>query len=52
MINEQEPALDADYAKLPEAIRHDLSHREWAWLSDAQKANLMQTETEPESFND
>jgi len=39
------------YADLPEAIRHTLKPNEWAWLSDAEKARLMQTETEPEDFD-
>ena len=37
-----------EYADLPEPIRLSLSHRQYAWLSDAEKANLQETMTEPE----
>lgn len=37
------------YQALPEAIRHTLAPKEWAWLSDAEKAGLVQHETEPEN---
>ena len=47
--------MDADlnedptpYEQLPEAIRQYYSLQEYLWLSDGQKANLMQEETEPE----
>lgn len=36
------------YDELPEAIRQYYSRQQYLWLSDEQKANLIQTETEPE----
>lgn len=50
------PQLDAvlnsrEYDELPEAIKHTMSHREWSWLSDAEKARLIQDETEPDQFD-
>ena len=48
-------AMDSDstnpsdpYDQLPESIRQYYSRREYLWLTDAQKADLMQRETEPE----
>jgi hypothetical protein len=39
-----------EYDALPRAVK-DLHPREgWAWLSDEQKAHLIQTETEPEHY--
>jgi len=35
------------YDQLPEAVRQYYSRREYLWLTDAQKDNLMQDETEP-----
>jgi hypothetical protein len=47
------PLLDqvlnqAGYDELPEAIKHSYSQKEFLWLSDAEKATLVQRETEPE----
>jgi len=39
----------AGYDELPEAIKMIYSPREYAWLSDAAKARLIETETEPEA---
>lgn len=36
------------YLEVPECIRQYYSRDEWMCLSDAQKNNLIQTETEPE----
>lgn len=36
------------YAMLPECIRQYYSEREYLCLSESEKANLQQTETEPE----
>lgn len=36
------------YQELPECVRQYYSHAEWMCLSDDQKTNLIQTETEPE----
>lgn len=38
----------SEYEALPEAIRTSVSFVGYKWLSDEQKANLIQTETEPE----
>lgn len=40
-----------DYDALPEAIKHTLPRQAWMWLSDAEKARLIQDETEPEQFD-
>ena len=37
-----------DYDTLPEAIKAVISPKEYLWLSDAEKARLIETETEPE----
>ncbi len=47
------PLLDeilnaGDYDALPESIKLIYSEREYLWLSDAQKARLVQDECEPE----
>lgn len=39
---------NAGYDKLPEAIKAIYSEAEWLFLTDAQKKNLEQNETEPE----
>lgn len=36
------------YHELPESIKAARTHEQWMWLSDAEKARLEQTETEPE----
>lgn len=41
-------ALMALHSELPEAIRMTYTPKQYAWLSDAEKARLTQTETEPE----
>jgi hypothetical protein len=38
----------AGYNDLPAAIKAIYSPKEYAWLSDAEKASLVQRETEPE----
>lgn len=48
------PQLDMhsrEYDELPEVIKATMPHREWLWLSDAEKARLIQDETEPEQFD-
>jgi len=37
-----------DYDKLPEALRSQLTPKEWQWLPDASKARFVQQATEPE----
>lgn len=50
MIPQLEQALaPKDYEALPECIKAQLSVKEWLWLSDAEKANLIQSETEPDA---
>ena len=36
------------YQELPKAIQVSYSEKQWLWLSDREKAKLVQTETEPE----
>lgn len=36
------------YDKLGDALQQYYTRQEWLWLSDAEKARLEQTETEPE----
>lgn len=38
----------AGYAALPESIKAIYSVKEWLWLTDVQKAQLVRRETEPE----
>lgn len=37
------------YQDLPEPIKQIVSPKEYLWLSDAEKARLVQNETEPEA---
>lgn len=49
MIPELQAALaPKEYAALPEFIKAQYSVKEWLWLSDAEKARLIQSETEPD----
>lgn len=46
-----DPRLDPDnddYACLPESIKSIYSRQEYLWLSEKQKADLIQQECEPE----
>jgi hypothetical protein len=36
------------YDELPAGVKMHLTLREYLWLSDAEKANLVQSSTEPE----
>ena len=36
-----------DYDTLPEAIRHDLTFRQWLFMTDSQKATLISDFTTP-----
>lgn len=38
----------ADYDALPDAIKQHYTLKEWLWLTDSQKAGLVQAETGPE----
>ena len=37
-----------DYESLPDSIKMNYTRKEYLWLSDGEKARLIQTETEPE----
>ena len=37
-----------DYAQLPEPIKLSYTRQEYLWLSDSEKATLVQQECEPE----
>lgn len=39
---------DDDYAALPEPIRMNVSPREYLFMTDAQKASIIQDDCEPE----
>lgn len=41
-------AADDDYDRLPEPIKGSYTRAEWLWLSDYEKAHLVQQECEPE----
>ena len=41
-----------EYDALPESVKQNYSMTQWLWLSDDEKANLLRTETEPETFED
>ncbi len=45
-MKQQETGDDSD--SLPEAVKAVIGRREWAWLSDAEKATLVQRECEPD----
>lgn len=49
MIFQQE---SKDHDALPEGVKQNYSLLQYLWLSDAEKARLVQTETEPETFAD
>lgn len=38
---------DDDYGNLPEPIKLHLSREQWLWLSDFEKATLVERECEP-----
>ena len=41
-------STNSDYEALPECIKQYYSEQEYLWLSDAQKADLLRNETEPD----
>lgn len=46
------PALPADpYDELPEPVRMTLTRREYLWLSDDEKARLVQSLCDPDPEN-
>lgn len=48
-FEDQPMAVQRAWAALPQAIKDAVSPKEYAWLSDAEKARLIQTETEPDA---
>ena len=46
------PLAYRDYTELPESIRALYSFQQYLWLSDLEKARLIQTETEPDHYPD
>ena len=40
--------LDDEYERLPEPIKMIVSRKEYLWLTDEQRANLIQEECDPE----
>jgi hypothetical protein len=52
VIEALQQAMASQYQELPEAIRTNVTYTDWAWLSDAEKARLQQSETEPEGCED
>jgi hypothetical protein len=42
----------AEYDALPESIRSIYTYEQYSWLSDHEKAVLIQTETEPDQYVD
>lgn len=53
MIPMLEQAMSTkEYDDLPVCIKDQFSAKEWLWLSDSEKARLIQNETEPETFDE
>jgi len=42
----------SEYDALPEAVKANYSMLQYLWLSDDEKGRLVQTETEPETYQD
>jgi hypothetical protein len=40
--------MNAEYERLPEGVKLAVPWREWRWLSDREKQDIVQNETEPE----
>ena len=45
-------AREDDYDRLPQAIRDVYARHEYQWLTESQKASLIQIETEPETYSE
>lgn len=43
--------LEAEYNALPESIKAMLTYLEYQWLSEPEKAHLLQSETEPDCYD-
>lgn len=51
MQNDRDNLAYRDYQALPDAVRALYSYETYLWLSDADKARLVQLETEPDGFD-
>ena len=47
----QPDLMRAEYDALPDAIKSMLSFTEYRWLSGAERAQLLQSETEPDTYD-
>ena len=47
----QPDLMRAEYDALPESIKTLLSFPEYQWLSGAERAQLLQAETEPDTYD-
>lgn len=50
-LDELRSLARAEYDALPEAIKHYYSWTAYQWLSDAEKARLIEAETEPDQYD-
>jgi hypothetical protein len=50
-LDAQRDLARAEYDALPEAIKHYYSWEQYQWLSDAERADLVQRETEPDQYD-
>jgi hypothetical protein len=51
-VSDDRDLARAEYEALPESIRLIYSYEQYSWLSDYEKAHLIQTETEPDQYVD
>jgi hypothetical protein len=51
MQNDRENLVYREYQALPEALRAMYSFDQYLWLSDIEKVRLIQSETEPDSYD-
>lgn len=45
-------ASHPDYEKLPQCIKILYTEKEYAWLPESEKQNIIQDNTMPETYND
>jgi hypothetical protein len=50
-LEEARDLARAEYDALPDSIKHYYSWVQYQWLSDAEKAGLVQRETEPDQYD-
>ncbi len=48
----REATGDQGYDEMGEALKNTITHKEWQWLSDTEKARFVTGATEPEAFDD